>query len=463
MPPGFNSAAPYPRVERVLMSDRMKFFLLFLFLFAFHTFFGLAQAQWWEQDQLQTYLIGLKCFTTGTWPYFGPDVNGIENQSFQSQIPGALEGLAIGLPFHLLPIPEAPYLFLNFLTTLGAALLAWYIQKRLPSLSFPLLFLWICVTPWTLHKAAHVINPAYNFLPSVLFFIGFMETIPAFSMGLLPPAWCNAAMGFSLFWIMQFHFSYVYLLPLAGISLLVQLWTQKKISPFLYFIAGALPTAAFIIPTFLKFGLMRSNVASGFAVPFNWYNVHEWFTILARYFSLVCFELPRFIGVSTLTREQFLMDHPWILAPGVILWFTGIAQAIAMLAAGLGKWKHPVPGWNGIRLFILLVYLMIWVSFWFTSKLPLSHIYLVFYPWLMLYSCYCWSLFADSSRWKTAAKAFLALALYFQIGYAVAVLPHDSFYSKRPEVAAINRDVVARALKEKNYKILGERRPGSLY
>ena len=445
------------------MSDRMKFCFLFLFLYAFHTFFGLAQAQWWEQDQLQTYLIGLKCYTTGAWPYFGPDVNGIENQSFQSQIPGALEGLAIALPLKVLPLPEAPYLFLNFLTTLGAMILAWYIKKRIPNLSFPWLFLWICVTPWTLHKAAHIINPAYDFLPTVLFFIGFMETIPYFSMKIIPAAWCNAAMGFSLFWIMQFHFSYVYFLPLAGFSLLTQVGNNKKISSVLFFIAGSLTTAAFIIPTFLKYGLMRSNVASGFAVPFNWYNVSEWTTILARYFSLVCFELPRFIGVSTITRKEFLLGHPWLLVPGVLLWFGGIGQAIAMLLIGILKWRHPVPGWNGIRLLILLVYLMIWVSFWFTIKLPLSHIYLVFYPWLMLYSCYCWSLFAENPRWKIGAKIFLGFALYFQIGYAIVVLPHDSFYSQRPEVAAINRNVVVRALKEKNYKILGERRPGSLY
>ena len=53
---------------------RSKWLLLFLFLFAFRSLYGLFEAQWWEKDIIQTYLIGLKCFTTGAWPFFGPDL-----------------------------------------------------------------------------------------------------------------------------------------------------------------------------------------------------------------------------------------------------------------------------------------------------------------------------------------------------------------------------------------------------
>src|SRR5690348_12062629 len=134
--------------------NKRHFLILFTALFLFRLVYGLFAAQWWELDELQTYLIGLKFYTTGAWPWFGPDVNGAELQSFQSQIPGALEGLLIGLPFHLLPIPEAPFIFLNLMSTAGAALLAWYICKRIPRFSLPFLFIWICVTPWTLFKGS---------------------------------------------------------------------------------------------------------------------------------------------------------------------------------------------------------------------------------------------------------------------------------------------------------------------
>lgn len=77
-------------------------------------------------DERQIYLIGLKYYTTGQWPYFGPDVTNT------IQIPGALQGLVVGLPFFVLPIPEAPYILLNILSFLSLCFFAWYCTKRLP-------------------------------------------------------------------------------------------------------------------------------------------------------------------------------------------------------------------------------------------------------------------------------------------------------------------------------------------
>ncbi len=492
------------------MSKRTQFLFLFAGVFLFLLFFGLCESKLWEVDELQTYLIGLKCYTTHTWPYFGPDVNGNES-SFQSQIPGALEGILFYISFTLFPIPEGPFIMINLMTAFSAAILAWYIQKRLPKLSFPLVYIWICLTPWVLHKNTYVITSPFFFLASILFFVGFMETLPEFSMKLVPARWCNAAMGFSLFFIMQFHFSYVYFLPLSAYALFIQMKNSRKPTALLYFIAGALPMIALIVPTFIKYGMTRANVASGFAVPFYLYNFKEWLTILARYLSLVCFELPRFIGHDTAERMDFLKSHPWLALPGMLLWVAGIAQVFVLLFCWfkkphlLPKWKwlpnlifalvlgglifnnslthvqslvgivlmvagrvylarkplawfekpSPLKGWKEIKLFILLVFLMIWVSFWFTIKGPISHLYLVFYPWLMLYSCYCWSFFADSPRWRMRTKIFLALAFYFHVGHALVRAPQDGIWT--------HRDSIVRALAEKNYHLMGERRPGSFY
>src|ERR1041384_953810 len=106
------------------MPNRKTLFLLVLSLFLFRLFFGLCNAKWHGYDELQTYLIGLKCYATGTWPYFGPDLTGNENLNYHSQIPGALEGLLIGLPFYILPVPEAPFILLNLLSIAGIFLLA---------------------------------------------------------------------------------------------------------------------------------------------------------------------------------------------------------------------------------------------------------------------------------------------------------------------------------------------------
>ena len=49
----------------------------------------------------------------------------------------------------------------------------------------------------------------------------------------------------------------------------------------------------------------------------------------------------------------------------------------------------------------------------------------------------------------------MILGVIFQFGYAIAVAPNDSIYTKR--------DVIANAIQKKDYRIFGERRPGSLY
>jgi len=433
----------------------LSFILLFFFLYVFQVFFGLCESQWWERDEIQTYLIGLKCYTTQTWPYFGPDVNGAENESFQSQMPGALEGLLIGLPFYFCPIPEAPFLLLGFLNTLGAAFLSWYIHRRLPSLSRSWLMLWICVTPWVLQKCAHIINPAYDFLPSVLFFIGFLECLPKFRMNLLKPFWSNAAMGFGIFWIMQFHFSYIYFLPLAAYALYAQAREHRGGPALLGFACGALPMAALILPTWLQYGFSPSHVASGFAVPFCWQNVLSLPVILARFLSLVCFEIPRYLGDDLTMRIKFLTDRPWILVPGAILWIGGLAQAFILFIAGF-KRKHPDPLWAKTRNLTLACFLLVYLSFWFTVKLPLSHIYLVFYPLLMLYSCYVWSFLAGKGKARIWFRVFVLLGLYFQIGYAIVKEPTNSMYKH-------DRAKVVQALAQKDYRIFQERRPGTLY
>lgn len=436
------------------MPTKKQILALFVFIFLFRLFFGLWQASWQEVDYFQTYLIGLKCYTTGTWPYFGPDVNGVENLSFQSQIPGALEGLLIGLPFRLLPLPEAPFIFLNLMTTAGVLLLAAYLQRRLPTLSFTWLSLWIASVPWSLHEGTMIINPAFTFLPGILFFIGFMEATPFFTLKWIPSPWANALMGISLFSVMQLHFSYVYLIPLAAFSLLAQIRETRKPLGILYFILGSLPSLALVIPTYLKYGLSTNNVASGFAVPFDWDNVKAFGTILARFLSLACFEMPRFLGLTVPKRIAFLTDHPLLLVPGVCLWIAGYIQPVILLFCWLKK-NHPAPGWRQTKWLLLGVLMMVEASFWFTIKKPFSHIYFVLFPFVTAYACYCWAVFEPRKHWRILAKVLVAFSVFFEVIYAPTFEPQYSLYSQRA--------MVAKAIQEKNYHLLGERRPGSLY
>lgn len=59
------------------LSKTQKIMLALLAAYLFRLGFGLCMP-FWSLDEEQTYLIGLKCYTTHTWPYYGPDVNGSE-------------------------------------------------------------------------------------------------------------------------------------------------------------------------------------------------------------------------------------------------------------------------------------------------------------------------------------------------------------------------------------------------
>src|SRR6185369_15294196 len=142
-----------------------------VFLFFFRLGFGLS-SPFWTDDEKQIYLIGLKHFTTHSWPYFGPDV------AYQIQIPGALQGLLISVPLGLLRIPEAPFILLNLLSFAALCFFAWYCTKRLPNVPAWFIWIWLMTAPWTLNFSTHVVNPSYVLSGAILFFVGFLESFP---------------------------------------------------------------------------------------------------------------------------------------------------------------------------------------------------------------------------------------------------------------------------------------------
>src|SRR5918993_4276800 len=117
--------------------------------------FGLT-SEFWSEDETQIYLMGLRYYATGEWPYFGPDVVWT-----RTGIAGALQPLLVGLPLRLAPIPEAPFVLLNVLSFAALSALAWYICRRLASLPRWLVWGWVMTAPWTLQFSTHVNNPSY--------------------------------------------------------------------------------------------------------------------------------------------------------------------------------------------------------------------------------------------------------------------------------------------------------------
>jgi hypothetical protein len=432
---------------------RLIFLSLLLLAFFFRLGFGLC-SQFQDEDTKQIYLLGLKFYTTGTWPYFGPDVT----QTIQ--IPGALQGLVVGLPFYLLPIPEAPYLLLNVLTFSSLCFLAWYCTRRLPELPKWFIWTWLLTAPWTLNLSTHIYNPSYVLPGAILFFVGAIETYPFLSRDLIPRHWANFMMGLALFWIMQFHLSWVVLVPYVVVSFYFQL---KKLgrgifSTITWFSGGALITGSFLVPTFIKYGLAAGMGSTNEAVEFNsanlWRNLNIVEGVLGRFLSFASFELPRFIGGNTAARMDFMRQNPWLIPFVVFLTGVGILQPIAMLIFWFRK-KHKHNDWRAVKYFTLATVVLLYLSFLFSMKSPLSHTFYLTFPVAMLYSLYCWSEFLTKRGWQKFAAAFLVCGLIFDIGLAASNFRQVSMYRERGKIVE--------AIKAKDYRLLGERRAGARY
>ena len=259
--------------------------------FVFRLWFGLSVGLS-QADSKQTYLIGLKCYLTRTWPYFGADVLP------QVQVPGALQGLAIALPLFFFPVPEAPFVLLNLLSLAGLCLLAWYCTRRLPDFPKWVIWAWLMTAPWALGESTHVYNPSYLLFGSALFFVGALETYPALRGGLIPSAWANFMMGAGVGWVMQFHMSYVLLAPYVVASFYVQ-WMEARQSAarmLASFAAGALATGIFVLPTVARFGWQM-----GSGSVFSMMSLHPYyltghlespFGIVSRFLSFASFSVP---------------------------------------------------------------------------------------------------------------------------------------------------------------------------
>lgn len=439
-------------------SFRSRRFLLFLLaIFGFRFLFGLyCPPIIIGDDDIQTYVIGLKCHTTHTWPYFGPDVQGLDTP-FKTQIPGALEGLLIALPLEVLPIPESPYLFLNLLSLLAFGFMAWYCCKKLPNLSPWFVFTGVYLAPWSLHYSTMIINPSYAILGSILFFVGFFETLPAFNPKVLPPVLSNAMMGFGFLWVYQLHMSWVLLGPFLALSISLQWRQTPKATPLLSMGLGALPMLALLVPTYLRYGFTSGHDIQGVLSGVNWKHVMGLLDITGKFLSFSSFEMPRFIGLSIGARVDYLVRHWVLLVPGVFLWFVGIAQPLAMVWFGVMKRKERRRDWKAVTWVALGTALLIWASFWFTVKDCRSHTFYITLPVAFVFSFYCWDFLATSPFWRGFAKVFLAMVVLFQVGYTYVAYKDDA------SVYQLTRRKIEQALQQNDYRFLAERRLNTPY
>jgi hypothetical protein len=434
---------PFPKSQALTAA------VLLALVFCFRLFFGLGSDIWFI-DQQQVYLIGLKFYATGLWPFFGPDVAG------GIQLPGALQGLIVGLPLYLCPLPESPYVLLALLSFASLWLFAWYCSKRLPDFPHWIVYGWLLTAPWVLNWSTNIDNASYALVGSLVFFTGFLETLPGLSQKRIRPSLAFFMMGAGLFWCAQFHMSYVILFPFAVVSFYF-LWKSARVKMLRRagsFLVGCLSTGIFLIPTFCIYGLDKGLGNTAGTVQFNFSHFSDFLTILARFLSLAACEIPRFIGANTAERWVFLKDHPMIAPFAVIAGVLGLVQTLALLVL-LFRQKHPGADWAKVKLLFLLTLLLIFFSFLFSIKPPAAHTYLIALPVAMLYGFYAFSPFNRKKWFLILAGVLMACNLLFHVGLAVQNFKTKSLYK--------DRALFTKAIAEKNYHLLGERRPETIY
>jgi hypothetical protein len=414
--------------------------------FAFRVGFGLA-SDFWSEDETQVFLLGLDYHSTGAWPYFGPDVVWT-----QSQIPGALQALLVGVPLDLVPAPESPLVLLNLLSFGGLSLLAWYICRRLPELPRWLVWGFCLTTPWTLHFSTHVVNPSYVLAGSIVFFVAALEALPLLRGGLLGVTTAHFMMGFALLWVLQVHMSWVLLPPFLLLALLARLREggRATLAASAATLGGAALSGSLLVPTLASYGLSAGGGSLQSNLQVHWVEPWTLVTVLARFLSFASFEVNRFLGLDTARRLALLAEHPGLVPLAIVVGGAGIVQPLALVWLFF-KRGSPHPEWAAIRALALGTVVLVYLSYSFSSVEPRAHAFYVVWPVAMIYSFYAWSLLAARRLFLRSAVVLLVAGVLYHGALALARAPERSLYK--------NRGVVATAIVSRTPGELAWRRP----
>jgi len=434
----------------MFQARRLRWPLILLALFAFRLWFGLSR-EFFFQDETQIFLIGLRYYATGQWPFFGPDVVWT-----RSEIPGALQGLLIGLPMRVAPFPESPYVLLALLSFGALCAFAWYIGEHRPAVPRWLIWGWLLTIPWTIEFSGHLINTSYILPASLIFFLGFFESVPALRIGRIPPAAAHAMMGAALTWVMQIHMSWPLLLPFAAVA-----WISRRHDGIVRlglnaaaFAAGAALPAVLVAPTLVQLG--ATNGSGGVLRNFHLHAVNPWIvvTTLARFFAFVSLEIVRFIAIDGPKRLEFFQQHPWLAPLAAVVFVAGVVQPLWMFAdcvRSASRWpdESTRTRWQTLRLLVAVSVLMVYGSYWLVMEPPQAHAFYVLAPIAFVFAAYWWTM-VDSPWARRVAAVTLAASVMFHAGLGWAQAPEQSLYR--------NRGVVAAAVRLKQPEMFAHRR-----
>ena len=426
-----------------------RHFVFIVVVFLAYLSFSITSEFWYpDEDVLQIYLIGLKFYTTGQFPYFGPDL-----VYTHAQIPGALQAFLVSAPWFVIRIPEAPHVLLNLLLVSSMVLLGYYLQRRLPEFPKTYLWLWLFLSSWPILYCTRIINPSYVVPGAIVFWIGLYESLPGLTKNIMRPKWSFFMMGSSLFWIVQLHASWVLLVPFiayAFLKLLLGGNMRNTAQAFLFFFLGSLVSASTLIPTLLKFGLSNeSGISPVSVVQMNVEHLSRVFEYLSKYVAYASFDITRFIGKDTALRLAFLREFWWAAPFAVIVTIFGVLQGIFLVVHSFNR-KNDGFQWNNVRLLTLGTFIMMWASSLFSMATPGGHATVLLYPAISIYAAYVFSHYLRKEWVRVLSMIVFSSCVILYFAIATSNYEKVSLYK--------NRGAIQKALESSNYREVGNRR-----
>ena len=302
-----------------------------------------------------------------------------------------------------------------------------------------------------------IVNPSYVMIFAIPFFIGFIEIIELFGKRILKKSWLFFTLGLATTCIMQLHLSWILLLPFTGYAFLHILLREKKelIKSGCLYVLGLAIGISTLIPTLL-FPDPSGAGDVGNNIVFDWSNFKNLIPILTKYASFAAYEIPYMLGGDIDSRLKVLTEHWWMwwmLPVALFLFPFGLSQAGFFILSFFQKNKDAA--WIKLKWILFFSYIMLFVSFFFSTKGPSPHTFIILFPLPFIYSLFCYRWIMQKYSWVSKLLVIaVIMGVFFQIGLGINSFEKKSVYK--------DRDRAVKAIEEKNYKILGTRRADHL-
>jgi hypothetical protein len=277
---------------------------------------------------------------------------------------------------------------------------------------------------------------------------------------LLPRRLADYLQGFGLVWVMQLHMSWTLLVPFVGIAWIARARRGEGILALGTVLLGGATTGALLLPTFLLHDV-ASIGSTRTAIRFNPINARDLDSIAGKILSFASYELPRFIASNNRTRLAWLTSSGGVAPFAFLTVGVGLLQPVAFLLLWFRR-REPAPGWTGVKALAAATILLTWFIFLFTVREPWALTFYLVFPMAFLYSLFCYAHFLSGPRWQAIAALVLVSGLVTQTALAHRNLVDRSRFPYRGSLY-LDREHVSAAIAGRDYRLLGERRPGTFY